>query len=157
LDETGEIARRVKRTQAGLYRSAAAQIKELSKQPDSDERTLLLKKLNALLSHCLKWESDRQIAASINQMRSEEGVPLLPADLDRNPWLFNCLNGTLDLQTGVLHGHRREDLITKLAPVNYDKTATCPLWRAVVSKIMKDRQPLINYLQRVVGYSLTAD
>ena len=45
--------------------------------------------------------------------------------------LFNCLNGTLDLRTGQLRPHRREDLITKMAPVAYNPDADCPRWNAV--------------------------
>ena len=47
-------------------------------------------------------------------------VPVSPDELDADPWLLNVLNGTIDLRTGELREHRREDLITKLAPVDYD-------------------------------------
>jgi hypothetical protein len=45
-----------------------------------------------------------------------------------DPWLLNCNNGALDLRTGELRAHRREDLLTKLAPVAFDRAAIAPRW-----------------------------
>ena len=50
--------------------------------------------------------------------------------LDRDPWLLNCLNGTLDLRTAKFRPHNRDDLITKLAPVVFAEDATAPIWIA---------------------------
>ena len=47
-------------------------------------------------------------------------LPILPAEMDRDPWVFNCTNGTIDLKTGRLRPHRKEDFITKLCPVAFD-------------------------------------
>ena len=69
--------------------------------------------------------------------------------------MLNVTNGTLDLNTGELREHRREDLITKLAPVNYDPKATCPIWEKFLDRIMDGNQNLIRYLQKAVGYALT--
>jgi len=44
-------------------------------------------------------------------------LAISPEDLDRDPWLFNVRNGTIELQTGELRDHRKEDFITKLAPL----------------------------------------
>ena len=88
---------------------------------------------------------------------SERGIPVLPSDLDRDPFLLNVLNGTIDLHTGTLREHRREDLLTKIAPVQYDPHAECPLWHAFLDRIMDGNDRLITYLHRTAGYSLTAD
>src|SRR5262249_87054 len=74
-----------------------------------------------------------------------------------DPFLLNVLNGTIDLRTGKLREHRREDHLTKLAPVKYDPDATCPLWLKFLHRIMDGNTDLIEYLQRVVGYCLTGD
>ena len=47
---------------------------------------------------------------------SEPGMAVTPDELHANPWLFNCMNGTIDLRTGELRQHRREDMITQLCP-----------------------------------------
>src|SRR5262249_59053632 len=95
------------------------------------------------------------INAMITLARSEPGVPVLPADTDSDPWLFNCLNGTLDLRTLELRPHCRNDLITKLAPVEYIPDAACPLWLRCLNRWMNKNDDLIGYLQRVIGYALT--
>src|SRR5262249_42619623 len=65
--------------------------------------------------------------------------------------------GTLDLRTGQLRPHRREDLLTKLAAVPFDPDAPCPQWLRFLDRIMDGNKDLINYLQRVIGYSLTGN
>ncbi len=89
--------------------------------------------------------------------RSEPGIPILPAQLDTDPWLLNVSNGTLDLRTGELRPHRREDLITKLAPVEYHADAPCQLWLDFLARIMAGNVDLIRFLQRAIGYALTGD
>jgi len=65
------------------------------------------------------------------------------------------LNGTIDLKTGTLRPHSPDDLITKLAPVEFDPKAKSPRWERFISEIM-DRYPqLVSFLHRVLGYALT--
>jgi putative DNA primase/helicase len=70
------------------------------------------------------------------------------------PWLLNCANGTIDLRTGALREHRREDLLAKWTPVVYDKDAQCLLFTHFVGEIMGDDGELRDFLQRALGYSL---
>ena len=80
-----------------------------------------------------------------------------PEQLDRNPWLLTVENGTLDLRTSELRDHRREDDITKLAPVVFDPATTCPRWERFLDKIFAGNVELIGYMRRLVGYALTGD
>ena len=73
---------------------------------------------------------------------------------DSDPMLLNCLNGTLDLELFELRLHKREDFITKLAPVNYVPAATFKYWDAFLEKALPS-EDVRNYVQRAVGYSLT--
>jgi putative DNA primase/helicase len=47
--------------------------------------------------------------------------------------------------------------MTHLAGVDYDPAAACPLWIQTLSEIFagKDKNQLIDYLQRAIGYTLT--
>jgi putative DNA primase/helicase len=105
--------------------------------------------------------ADRGIAASLRAMvdlaRSEPGIHVSPDDLDRDPWRLNVLNGTLDLRTGELEPQDPDDLITKLAPVEYDPEAKCVTWLGFLDRIMDGNQDLIDFLQRAAGYSLTGE
>jgi putative DNA primase/helicase len=157
-DLTAEVVRRVKETQGALYDEAVKRLKDLrGASDDAEEAAAEQKRLRELLAHAMKWEDARAIARTLELMKSEPGVPLLPGDLDQDPFLLNVLNGTLDLRTGHLLPHRRERLLTKLAPVSYDPGAACPLWLRFLDRIMDGNRDLVTYLQRVVGYALTGD
>ncbi len=142
-DSTGDVVRRAKQTVAAMYREA-------SEVEDFQER-------QKLVAHALRSESDSKLRAMIRLAESEPGIPVMPEQFDADPWLFNVENGTLNLQTGELRPHSRADLITKIAPVRYDPDAQCPLWLGFLERIMGGNEALVGYLQRVVGYSLTAD
>jgi putative DNA primase/helicase len=66
-------------------------------------------------------------------------------------------NGTVDLRTGELRPHRREDLLTKLAPVTFEPAAKPVLWLAFLNRIMGGNEGMIRYLQQIAGLSLTGD
>jgi putative DNA primase/helicase len=142
-DDMGEIRRRAKQTAMGILLEAARE--------SDDERR---KKLVA-------WEKqsefEHRIRALISLAESEDCIPVRVEDLDRDPMLFNCQNGTLDLATGEFREHRRGDLIMKLAPVIYDEDAECPQWLEFLDRITSGNKELIGFLQRAAGYSLTGD
>ena len=76
---------------------------------------------------------------------------------DADPWALNVMNGTLDLRTGTLREHRREDHLTKLAPVDYDPKATLELWKRFLSDATGADAEMSGFLQRFFGYTLTGD
>src|SRR5262249_55206845 len=78
-------------------------------------------------------------------------------EFDRNPWLLNVANGTLDLEKGELRERSRDDLITKIAPVSYDPSATCPRWTRFLEEISLGSGELMGLLKRLAGYALTGD
>ncbi|MGB7158224.1 MAG: phage/plasmid primase, P4 family [Tepidisphaeraceae bacterium] len=104
-----------------------------------------------------KWALHSQRRERVNAALAlaQDELAVIAAQLDADPFLFNVLNGTLDLRTGTLRPHRREDLISKLAPVTYDREAKCPLFNAFLARIFKTQPGLINYMQAVMGYSMT--
>ncbi len=155
-DDDGEAVRCVKATQADFYATTASAIEELSGSTDP-ERKEKLAALSRQLQHALKWEDARRIAASLKLLESEPGIPLAVGEIDSNPWLLNCLNGTVDLRSGKISAHAPLESISKLAPVNYDAEAQCPNWLRCLNDWMCGNVALVDYLRRIVGYSLTAD
>lgn len=108
----------------------------------------------------LTSEKRDKIGAMLHLAEAEVGIPILPKDVDADPWLFNCRNGTIDLRTGELRPHRREDLITKICDLEYDLGAPCPLWLGTLAKFFARPDPerqagLIDYWRRLCGYALT--
>jgi len=142
-DETAEVMRRAKETVRLMYAEAA----NIEDKADRE----------ALINFAMRSEQSGRLAAMISLAASEEGIPILPKELDRDPWLLNVANGTIDLRTGELRPHRREDLITKLIPIEYDPMAKCPRWEQFLDEIMLGNKSLIYFLQRAAGMSLTGD
>ncbi len=83
-------------------------------------------------------------------------LPITVEALDVQPWLLNCEDGTIDLRTGELREHRREDYLTKLCPVKWS-TGTPTLWLKFLNRIFAGNQKLIGFVQRLMGISLVGD
>jgi putative DNA primase/helicase len=74
-------------------------------------------------------------------------------DIDADPWLFNCANGTLDLRTMELRKHDPADKITKVARGAYDPAMTGIEWTRFIERVLPD-DDVRHYWQRIVGLSL---
>lgn len=143
IDTTGEAERRAKDTVRTIYREA-------SQARDDADRAFLGK-------HATSSERAPAIRNMLTLAETEAEIAAAAEAFDRDPWLLNVLNGTIDLRTGELQAHARDDLITKRAPVEFQPGATCPTWERFVDEIMGGSRELVEYLQRGVGYSLTGD
>lgn len=143
IDDTGELQRRAKDTVISIY-AEAPQIQ------DAETR-------KAVARWAQYSESAPRLRAMIQLAESEPGIPITPERLDTDLMLLNVLNGTLDLRTGKLLPHRREQLITKVVPVKYDAKAQSAPWEAFLDQIMHGNKDLIRFLQKATGYALTGD
>ena len=75
-------------------------------------------------------------------------------DLDADPWLLNCANGTLDLRTMGLSDHNPADRITKVTRAAYhDTPPSTGAWREFLEKVLPDKD-VRDYLQRLIGVAL---
>lgn len=157
LDQTGTAMRLAKDSVIQLLHSVHRELDQAIRQAHSSGAKPKLDQIDEMLDWAEKSHDIARLNALLDLARSEEGIPLLPADLDRDSWLLNCRNGTIDLRTGELREHCRSDLLTKLAPVAYDPTATAPTWMNFLNRIFAGNYDLIGYLKRAVGYSLTGD
>lgn len=87
-------------------------------------------------------------------------MPLVPAEreeFDTHKYLFNVSNGIVDLKTGKLQPHDRNLKITKIANVEFVENAECPEWLHFLESIFQGDKELIEYMQRLIGYSLTGE
>jgi putative DNA primase/helicase len=143
VDHTGAVMRRAKQAVKGLARTI-----------ETLEDTATIK---AYLAHIKSSLAATKLKAMLELATAEPGVPVLPDELDRDPWALNVQNGTLDLRNGALRPHECDALLTKLAPVAYNPEAACPRWEQFLLEIFQDDQELVRFIQRAVGYSLTGD
>ncbi len=107
----------------------------------------------------MKWVADSRKIERLRGMlkAAEPDVVVASHELDADPWLFNCENGTLNLRTGELYPHDPTRLITKLAPVRFDPDATCPIFDQFIADVFCGDNELISFVQRFLGYCLTGD
>lgn len=107
----------------------------------------------------LKWakssESTAKQEAFVKSASRFREAQVSVQQLDTDPYKLNCDNGTVDLRTGEMSPHSREDYLTKACPVAYDPAATCPTWERFLGRIFADNTGLIEFIQRAAGYSLT--
>ena len=162
-DRSGEVMRRAKATVRSMYTMATDLMEQLGALRAGASKDVaapsgsLEHRAEALVKWATQSEAEPRLRAMVTLAASEPGIPVLPDDLDRDPWLLNCRNGTLDLRTGQLRSHRREDLLTKEVEVAYDPSAECPLWEAFLHRIFVGNRAIIEFLQRAVGYALTGE
>jgi len=99
-------------------------------------------------------ESSSALTAMVKLARGIPGVLVEHEELDANPDILNCTNGTINLRTGELRRHDPADLCTQQCPVVYDPTAVAPLWEACLKRWQPDPD-VREYLQREAGAGST--
>jgi putative DNA primase/helicase len=87
---------------------------------------------------------------------AQPSLPVLPEQLDVDPYLLNCSNGVVNLRTGRLLKHDRKLRITKLVPHDFIPTSECPKFLAFLREILGESDELVEYFQKALGYSITA-
>ncbi len=140
-DTDGEPIRRAKRTVRTMYARA-------SEIDDPGAR-------KKLIAWATSSESESRLRAAVKLAETERGVIVEPTQLDADGWLFNAANGTIDLRSGKLREHQRDDLLTKITTVVYDPDARSPVWDSFLERITRGEPDLAPFLRRAVGYSLT--
>ncbi len=131
---------------------------EASRIADEKDRKAFLKFLNESLERS-------GIANMVHSVKRKVRLASIN-DFDTEPFLLNCRNGTVDLKTGLLREHRREDLLTKCIPFDYSPSATCPTFIQFIFGLMgagldvseaqlERAERLVKYLQRLFGCAST--
>ena len=150
-DESGAAVRLAKKTVGRIFKEAG----ELHAKAVSDGSGDVAKEAEALMEWAKQSCHRTRIEAMLALARPE--LPVSPSDLDADPMLLNCPNGTLDLRTGELRSHDRADRITRLCPTEYRPGAPAPRWRESLDEIFGGEDELVAWMKRLFGYCLTGD
>ena len=146
-DERGQVNELAKETAMAMYREAA-------RVGTVDAPTHA--------KWAIKSAGRRPLEYMLEMAKSDPLISIVPADLDnvkRCKYLFNVLNGTLDMTPPgpvTFRKHQKEDLITRIAGVSYDPDATCPLWKDHLNLIFDGKEALIDAFQEHTGYFLVS-
>lgn len=111
-----------------------------------------IKKIDAMQKFVGKYLNRKNYRQIIEAARSANCIK--NSDLDADPWLLNCKNGVLDLREKELYPHDPKRLITKMSNFVYDPDKSSEVWEKFIREIMEDDNERIDYLQRLLGYSL---
>jgi putative DNA primase/helicase len=138
--------------------------------PHGLERTWLKGKTLVFLSETVKAfgrssETTGKPASVANLAKRWLSVPI--SSFDHDKFAFNVMNGTLRFRRETMadgrivasvmrEDHCREDMLTKLSPVEYDPSAACPLYDDMIEWAQPDKA-MRRYLHQLGGYSLSAD
>ena len=104
----------------------------------------------------LRCQSKKTVDAVLDLATVEQSLVVRSGRLDANEWLFNTPTGTVNLLSGEVREHRRDDLITKIAGVGpASTTGGCPTFTRFLSQVTCDDSALADYLQRALGACLS--
>jgi P4 family phage/plasmid primase-like protien len=108
------------------------------------------------------WKN--HVRSSGENCRLENMVSVATKDMSVSEDMFDkekdiiCLkNGIFNLKTFKLLPFDYKQLITKQANFTYDPEAKCPNWERLMKIIFEGDNQIIEYMQKVLGYCLTAD
>jgi putative DNA primase/helicase len=141
-------------TDAAVYRLFERHVLEWQREAVSlPEKTTK----DALLKFLLQLESRSRTDAVVATARRQLPVADKGDQWDQHPWLLGVGNGVVDLRTGVLRPGERADHLTMQTPTAFAADAPCPRWEQFLEEVFEQDAPLIRYIQRALGYSLTGD
>src|SRR5919112_2145399 len=137
-DERGEVVKLAHLTARSIFHEAAY-------TEDEDEQ-------KKIAGFAAVSQNTTRIRAMLTEAKPYLAVGM--EELDRDPWIVNCQNGTLDLRTGKLKDHDPADRITKIVPVDYDPGAPCPRFKQFLKEALVD-ETVIKFVKHYSGYTLT--
>lgn len=93
-------------------------------------------------------------------LKMEPDLHVHPNQFNRDSWLLNCKDGTLNLRTGELQSANPADLCTNVANVEMSVGGDCPLWLDTISKNAQasgEPEAWTKYLQELFGLCLLGE
>jgi len=74
-------------------------------------------------------------------------------DFDKKDFLFNCADGTIDLETGKLKEFDPNDFMTKISQVKFNDNVTGTLWEAFLKRFIPNKEKR-EFIKRAAGQAL---
>lgn len=109
----------------------------------------------AATKHRTRSLSRRAIEAMVALARTDPTVAVTPERLDAIPTALCTPAGVVDLRTGTLSRPDPEHLHTRSTLVGPDPTMQTPRWNAFLADTFAGRTDIIEFVQRLAGYSAT--
>jgi len=148
-----EIARQAQQLSRLISLEMAEHSARAAQSTDTTERDRLIAFVRQLGGWAVKCESKSVIENAIGLLK-----PIVTVSIklfEQHPWYFNCENGVVDLHTGNLLPHSRDDYLMNYVPVKFKPSARSALWETTLQQIFAGDEELIRYKQRTLGYAMT--
>lgn len=100
-----------------------------------------------------KCESASGLSGVLDIAAVLEAFAVTVDDLDADPYLLNCANGTVDLRTMEVRGHDPADRITKVTRGSYRPGVTLEVWQRFLEQVLPEEE-VRDYFHRFIGLSL---
>ena len=142
-DQDGAAARAAKQTIRSIYAEASA-------VEDADRR-------KQIAQWATRSESAAARRAMLELAQIEEALIARADQLDADPFLLACANGTVDLRTGQLRAAEPGDLLSLGTRLAYRPDAKAPRWERFLEEVFAGDEDLIAFVRRWTGYCLTGD
>ena len=101
-------------------------------------------------SQALRSQSSGAIRAMLDLAASDAEL-VVQQQLDADPYLLCCGNGTIDLRTGELREPDPADLLTLGTDVDYVPGAPRERWERFLCEVFDDDMELIAFVKRATG------
>jgi P4 family phage/plasmid primase-like protien len=133
-----------------LAKATVATIYQEAAESDSDEDR---KKIGAWARTS---QNTARLQAMIKMAKSERDLWASVDDFDRDPYLLNFTNATVDLRTGGWKQHDPRDMISCVVPYAYNPYAQAPLWQRLIYRCTQcgETGGTAEFLKRALGYML---
>lgn len=160
VDDRNVATQKAKKMARVLYGQAPDSAGALAKWARASEsQAAITNALKRAASEMWSWTSE-------DGEEHRQPVAISARQLDQEVYLLNFQNGVVDLRTGQLLPHDRRFLITKILEHRFDAEAKCPRFLKFLhwamgqnpeSELTERTVRLVRFMQRALGYSLTAD
>lgn len=160
-DTTKQIRHMISGVLSAVYIRAAGELRTIEKRSTEEEAVKIKETIKKLFTRQNALTFTDRIRKVLDA--AESFLPLTSSKWDSNPWLLGTKDGAIDLKTGELSPGKPEDYVRTTINAEYkglQDQANCPRFLQFLDEIFSDRseeerEKLIAFLQRVLGYGIT--
>lgn len=106
-------------------------------------------------SHRQRSLSAAGVSGTLRLAQTDARVVARLAGLDADPFALNTPSGTVDLRSGEVRPHRKDDLLTRVTPFSIEPSpAAASRFAGFVKTTFGGDVELAGYVQRLLGHSL---
>lgn len=139
-----------------LNRAVESLARHLRNDPNAEGHNEIRKRKMKTILSIRKHEDESRIRGARALAESEPCISASYKRFDQKRWLFNCSNGTLDLERCTIKEHDPTDWLTQVSPTAFDEGAKCTRWLQFLEEILPDAE-VRKFLKQFLGCCLSGD